>query len=187
MQKFKIIRIISICIIVIGVFLLININDNKFNNENNLNKDVNTNNINTSKEIILNMNCKDIENRYTYIENKNKVIIGNNIKEIENDFYDIFILNENNQILIKLNKLFIEYNEKSLYDEKYLNNILVYLNKLIGIDMDISILKDDIIKYYIKSKDIHNIEEFFKELIVGSYKITFSTKNCELIIIIKEK
>ena len=171
--------------LVIFIFLFISFNNNYILNKTN-NDDKNKSiNIYDSKQFILNMNCKDINNRYTYIKNENEIIIGTTKKEIENGFYDIYILNKKSKITIKINKLFINYNVDNLYDENYLNSILIYLNKLI--DIDITILKNDIIKYYKKSKDIHNTEKLFKEKLINKYKFSFNIENNELILMIEEE
>ena len=189
MSNVKIGKLIIIFIIVfVFLLLVICLNfGNKLNSNNSVNNTVNNQNkINNINKFILNTNCKDIKNRYTYIKSENEVIVGNNIQEVNNGFYDMCIINENNQIIIKLNKLFIDFNVDNIYDEEYLNNILIYLNNLINLDMDITTLKKYIIKYYIKSKDIHNVDNFWEEITISNYKIIFNRSNNELIITIKE-
>ena len=68
------------------------------------------------------------------IKKENAIYVGNNIKELENDFYDIKIVNSNSQINIYLNKLWYKTYGKDYIQYDYLVSICRELTEELNIE-----------------------------------------------------
>lgn len=189
--KFKNKYIVCIFMIVISSLIIFfslknNLTD-KINQSNEINQS-NLNNLKSSNSIIFNLKAEKIKDRYTYIKDESNIYIGNNLKELENDYYDFKLVKDNNDdIVIYLNKLFINYNEKSLYDEKYIIEILLYINRVINNKLDLLVLKDDIEKYYLEVKNIHNEKDIKYLKTLNDVTVEFFNESNMLVIKIKLK
>ena len=120
-NKKTIIVAICICIVISFCFLLftkINSNEEVQKNGKLLNKEQ------------LKVENFNINGRVSYIDNDN-ILIGQNIKELQNGFYDLKIVNQNEQVIIYLNKLWYEYYGEDFIQDNYLAEICrCIVNKL---------------------------------------------------------
>lgn len=99
-----------------------------------------------------NFNKINIKNRYIKV-NRNAISVGKNLNEIDNGYYDFNIDIYKDKILLYLNKLFIEDTYMYIYEDKYLDNIINYINTLFNLNLDI---KNYIIRNYIMMREINN-------------------------------
>jgi hypothetical protein len=102
-----------------------------------------------------NINKINIENRYVDI-NKNVISVGKNLKEIENGYYDFKIDIQKHKIIIYINKLFKQDVYMNMYDDKYIDTIVNYINVLFELKLDI---KEYIIKNYTLIREIKNLNK----------------------------
>ena len=120
-NKKTIIVAICICIVISFCFLLftkINFNEEVQKNGKLLNKEQ------------LKVENFNINGRVSYIDNDH-IFIGENLKELQNGFYDLKIVNQNEQVIIYLNKLWYEYYGEDFIQDNYLAEICrCIVNKL---------------------------------------------------------
>lgn len=136
------------------------------------------------KEYDFNLSAENILNRYTYYENKNCIYIGDNNKEISNGYYDIKIQKQNEKLYIYINKLFKKSENNKIYDEKYLEELITYINKLLDFKFDFTKLEFKIKDLYLKIKTNQQKELIKETIIIDNNQIEFSDFNNMLQIII---
>lgn len=192
-MKFKIIKkdykkifisAIVLLIIVVSIIIFIK-NDNELINDNLILSDDIGNNEDNNKIDFIN-NVDEISDRYTYFKDDSNIFIGTNKNEIENGYYDLAITISENTVYIYINKLFKEYDEKSLYSEDYITEILIYFNNLVNTNFDFFYIKEDIQTYYLEVKDIHNEKEVNYTKIINDFNIDYNEEDNMLVITIKE-
>lgn len=159
----KMVIIASLILLVLVLCLIIyKINnkqqDIKFNNE---------------KLQITNFN---ISNRVTLIVD-DAIYVGNNQKELENNFYDIKILNTANGVALYLNKLWYEtYGDDYIQDE-YLARICRELVTRLNVEGDAEQLEYLLYKYvkdnYIKVRQNEEVED----IITDNIKLKFELED----------
>lgn len=107
-----------------------------------------------------------IEDRETLKVN-NAILVGNNIKELENDFYDIKIINTQQGIEILLNKLWYENYDKDYIQENYLAKICRQLTFQMGIKSESEEFEYVLYKYikenYVKVRQGTSVEGIVTE------------------------
>jgi len=167
---FKRIFIFIFSVIIFLVFIFILINTFHVSNKN-VEK--------TSFLIDQNININNyILNRFIK-QKEEKIIIGKNNKEIENGYFDIKIEYLSDKILVYFNKMYKEEKVEKIYvDEKYLLEILTYINNKFSLninDVDIKqlliLIKDEYLDYRLNQKN-----EFLQEYSFETkYKFSFCT------------
>lgn len=96
------------------------------------------------------------------IHKNNSIYVGNNIKELENDFYDVKIMNNENDVEVYLNKLWYKTYGSDYIQDEYLAAICRQLAANINIASSKDNLEYFIYKYikdnYTKVRDGEKIE-----------------------------
>lgn len=109
---------------------------------------------------------KNISDRKIIIVKK-RIRIGENEKQIENGYYDLEIFIKNNKsIVIALNKLWKEFDEK-LYQDEYINEITNSIKDVLDIDSCDTKIYDFILSGYNIAKNSENKNEINKKYILN--------------------
>ncbi len=129
---------------------------------------------------------KECPDSRTCVELFNEFYIGNNEKELQNGYYDFKVSNTQNEVTIKINKLWYNKFNETLYEQEYVQLLCEYISKIVLDGTNVKLKKDEldvlyknILEVYPKSKD--NIE-YKIESIINNIKFTFYTENYELIL-----
>lgn len=110
--------IIAICIVILICFCLLMVIKIKSKGDNQNQRDC------------FKIESFNIDGRVSYIDNDN-ILIGQNLKELQNGFYDLKIVNQNDHVVIYLNKLWYEYYGEDFIQDDYLAEICrCIVNKL---------------------------------------------------------
>lgn len=116
-----------------------------------------------------------------------EILVGNNIKELENDFYDIKIVNLDNYVEIYLNKLWYETFGKDYIQDEYLAKICREIARKINYKDSVEEVDYILYKYiknnYIKAKN----QEVTEELITQTIKCNFELDENIVKLIIRSK
>ncbi len=104
----------------------------------------------------------EIEER-TILKKDNAIYVGNNLKEVENNFYDIKILNTQDGIVIYLNKLWYEAYGKDYIQDDYLARICRELSNRLQVENNAEQFEYVLYKYikdnYVKVRQNEVIEK----------------------------
>lgn len=92
------------------------------------------------------------KNRYTAVI-KGDVYVGNNKKEIENNYYDLkfSVSKSGNGINIYINKLFKNALNENIYDDNYLAELVICINKIYNLGLN----DNEIVEFKKYIKDIY--------------------------------
>ena len=141
----KVVLLISVVILVMSIFLVINI------------KKTNVREYNTLK-----INEFNIKERVT-IKDNNEIYVGENVKEIENGYYDLKIASQKDNVQIFLNKLWYKKIDKDYIQDDYLANICREIVNEINISDNKDELEYMLYKYikenYLNVRNNEKIEE----------------------------
>lgn len=123
------------------------------------------------------------------IKGKNGLSIGKNKNELDNDYYDIKLIINNNNIEMYINKLFKEFDSNIIYDEKYVTVIIDYIVKIFNFKIEKERLVDLIISNYLLVRDIdrNHVENVDKSVAINSYKVVITTSHNMLVLKIGDK
>lgn len=137
------------------------------------------------KELLINKEVDfskyDIKDRYEYTDGK-FLKIGKNQKELENDYYDVKINNEKNNLLIYINKLVKNDDFQNFIDSGYLIEINNIIQDITGIDGLYELIYEKFL--YLRNNNIDNISEgnIIENISMNGYIINFSTYDNMLVI-----
>lgn len=138
------------------LMLAVYINSNNMEERVNVNKSEFGNEPNISIEriySILNENMKD----RCVLKANTSVLIGENSKQLENGFYDIKFELKSKSLIVYVNKLWKVFNEE-LYEEEYINEVMIALQKIIDVSDDLNELRTCLKSEYIKTKKNEEIQ-----------------------------
>lgn len=128
------------------------------------------------------------EDRYV-IKDKDGLSIGKSKNELENGYYDIKLVIKEKYIEIYINKLFKEFDNNIIYDEKYVNQIIEYIVKLFNFKLDKEKMVDLVISNYLLIRDIdrNNVENVDKSVEINNYKVALTVDKNILVLKIGDK
>lgn len=111
----------------------------------------------------------------TTLKKDSSIYIGNNVKELENNFYDIKILNTQSGIVVYLNKLWYEtYGEDYIQDE-YLARICRELSSRLNVGNETEQFEYVLYKYikdnYVKVRQNEPVENIATDILNLSFEL----------------
>lgn len=153
---------LSITVIILSLLLVFGI---KIINENEEKYDDKLLELNISSFRINEILNNNINNR-KIVNIEDKIYVGENEKQIENGYYDICVyIQENKYLVISLNKLWKEFDEK-LYQKEYVTEIAKSIESILDEDLNNEELFNYILSGYMIAKKSENIEEINKEYVL---------------------
>ncbi len=176
--KYLFMLLIFLVLISLGFFIS-NSHISKSNNDSNK-----TNTLDISIYRIEKCINKNISNREIIISEE-KIKVGENQKQIENGYYDIEIFLKDKNIVISLNKLWKEFNEK-LYQEEYILEVAKTIEEFLEIKNETIKICEFICNGYIMAKFNDDYSKVSKtnELYLGKYKFDSKIKDKQFVITI---
>ena len=176
--KYLFVLLIFLIVIFLVFFIL-----NSYISKSNYKSDK-TNTLNISIYRIEKYINKNVSNREIVITN-GKIKVGENKKQIENGYYDIEIFLKGKNIVINLNKLWKEFDEK-LYQDEYILEVTKTIEEVLEITNKTEDIYEFIRNGYIMAKfnDDYSKEIKTNELNLGKYKFDSKVKNKQFVITI---
>ena len=180
-NKYMFLFIVVLFVILVSLIYILKCN---FQNINNIKEETK---LNISLARIEHSIKSNISSREVFKRN-NAILIGENIKQLENNYYDIKICmnSQNITIDININKLWKEFNS-DLYQEEYLNQLDKCISDILEIKLDNSKLKKYILDgYKLAKNESKNNENSKYSVNIDKYKLSGAIKDKEFIISIYE-
>lgn len=133
-----------------------------------------------NKEISLSVMHQCIENR-ACLDKEKELLIGNSEKELENNYYDIKVIEQNGKIYLYINKLWKTEFVEQLYEERYVNELVEYVACVVNktYKLDTVSFKNAVVSGYIASK---NGSEYAFEINDKNINIKLYSLNYELVV-----